>query len=544
MVQHKHVNFGLAVDVERGDSRILIVPNIKQADELDFAGFWAAYEDLIRRVKLNELKPDDYTGTTMTLTNPGTVGTTQSVPRLVQGQGLIVGTGAIAYPTEYEAADPRMLARMGVSKLITITSTYDHRVIQGAESGQFLAQLHDLLQGADRFYDEIFASLRIPYQPVRWSRDSATVEDEDSRLEKQSRVIRLINMYRVRGHLLAELNPIGWEILHHPELDLSHYGLTVWDLDREFVTDGLPGPRKQPLRQILDTLRDAYSRTIGFEYMHISDPEEKRWIQQRVESPPEELDIEDKKHVLDRLNAAEAFERFLHSKYPGNKRFSLEGAETLIAMLDTLLEETADDSQLEIVMGMSHRGRLNVLANTVGKPLKDIFRQFEGAVDEDTVQGSGDVKYHLGMTGRFKSRKGNEIGIALASNPSHLEAVDPVVEGMARAKQDLLGEDSVDKVLPVLLHGDAAFAGQGVVAETFNMSQLQGYRTGGTVHIVVNNLIGFTTAPTSDVRPPTRPTSPKWFRHPSSTSTATIPKLACAPLVLLTPTGRSSTETS
>ncbi len=495
VVQHKHVNFGLAVDVERGDSRILIVPNIKQADELDFAGFWAAYEDLIRRVKLNELKPDDYTGTTMTLTNPGTVGTTQSVPRLVQGQGLIVGTGAIAYPTEYEAADPRMLARMGVSKLITITSTYDHRVIQGAESGQFLAQLHDLLQGADRFYDEIFASLRIPYQPVRWSRDSATVEDEDSRLEKQSRVIRLINMYRVRGHLLAELNPIGWEILHHPELDLSHYGLTVWDLDREFVTDGLPGPRKQPLRQILDTLRDAYSRTIGFEYMHISDPEEKRWIQQRVESPPEELDIEDKKHVLDRLNAAEAFERFLHSKYPGNKRFSLEGAETLIAMLDTLLEETADDSQLEIVMGMSHRGRLNVLANTVGKPLKDIFRQFEGAVDEDTVQGSGDVKYHLGMTGRFKSRKGNEIGIALASNPSHLEAVDPVVEGMARAKQDLLGEDSVDKVLPVLLHGDAAFAGQGVVAETFNMSQLQGYRTGGTVHIVVNNLIGFTTAP-------------------------------------------------
>jgi 2-oxoglutarate dehydrogenase E1 component len=497
VVQHKHVNFGLAVDVERGESRILIVPNIKQADELDFAGFWSAYEDLIRRVKTNELKPEDYAGTTMTLTNPGTVGTTQSVPRLVQGQGLIVGTGAIAYPTEYEAADPKMLARMGVSKLITVTSTYDHRVIQGAESGQFLALVHDLLQGAERFYDDIFASLRIPYQPVRWSRDYAPYEDEDSRLEKQSRVIRLINMYRVRGHLLAELNPIGWEILHHPELDLSHYGLTVWDLDREFVTDGLPGPRKQPLRQILDTLRDAYCRTIGVEYMHISDPQQKQWIQQRVESPPEDLDIEEKKHILDRLNAAEAFERFLHSKYPGNKRFSLEGAESLIAMLDALLEEAADDDQLEIVMGMSHRGRLNVLANTVGKPLKGIFREFEGSIDPDTVQGSGDVKYHLGMTGRFTSRRGNEIGIALASNPSHLEAVDPVVEGMARAKQDLLGEEADDKVLPVLLHGDAAFAGQGVVAETFNMSQLQGYRTGGTVHVVVNNLIGFTTAPHS-----------------------------------------------
>jgi multifunctional 2-oxoglutarate metabolism enzyme len=495
VIQPKHVSFGLAVDIERAESRILIVPNIKEADGLDFAGFWSAYENLIRRIKTNELKPEDYAGTTMTLTNPGTVGTTQSVPRLVKGQGLIVGTGAIAYPTEYEAADPKMLARMGVSKLITVTSTYDHRVIQGAESGQFLATVHDLLEGSERFYDEIFASLRIPYQPVRWSRDYAPYEDEDALLEKQSHVIRLINMYRVRGHLLAELNPIGWEILHHPELDLSHYGLTVWDLDREFVTDGLPGPRKQLLRQIIDTLRDAYCRTVGVEYMHISDPEQKRWIQRRVESREDDLDIEDRKHILDRLNAAEAFERFLHSKYPGNKRFSLEGAESLIAMLDALLEGAADDGHLEAVMGMSHRGRLNVLANTVGKPLDDIFKQFEGSIDPDTVQGSGDVKYHLGMTGRFTSRRGNLIGLVLSSNPSHLEAVDPVVEGMARAKQDLLGEDSDDKVLPVLLHGDAAFAGQGVVAETFNMSQLQGYRTGGTVHVVVNNLIGFTTAP-------------------------------------------------
>jgi len=491
----KHVNFGLAVDMERGGQRILIVPNIKAADELDFSGFWNAYEDLIHKVKTNALKPDDYSGTTMTLTNPGTVGTTQSVPRLVKGQGLIVGTGAISYPGEFEASDPKMIARMGVAKVITVTSTYDHRVIQGAESGQFLSLLHDLLQGANRFYDEIFASLKIPYEPVRWSRDFAAFDDVDAKLEKQSRVMQLINMYRVRGHLLAELNPIGWEVLHHPELDLSHYGLTLWDLDREFLTDGVPGPRKQQLRTIIDTLRDSYSRTIGVEYMHISEPEEKRWIQERVEGPQEEFAKEERIHILDRIGAAEAFERFLHSKYTGNKRFSLEGAESTIAMLDKLIELAADDEHIEVVMGMSHRGRLNVLANIVGKPPKEIFREFEGEIDPDTVQGSGDVKYHLGMTGRFTSRAGNDIAVVLASNPSHLEAVDPVVEGMARAKQDLLGDDSRSRVLPLLLHGDAAFAGQGVVAETFNLSQLRGYGTGGTVHLVVNNLIGFTTAP-------------------------------------------------
>jgi len=491
----KHVNFGLAVDLERGGQRVLIVPNIKEADDLDFAGFWHGYEELIHKVKTNTLAPDDYSGTTITLTNPGTVGTTQSVPRLIKGQGLIVGTGAIAYPSEYEASDPKMLAQVGVSKLITVTSTYDHRVIQGAESGQFLAMIHDLLQGANRFYDEIFASLQIPYEPVRWSRDFAAFEDVDATLEKQSRVIRLINMYRVRGHLLAELNPIGWEVLHHPELDLSHYGLTLWDLDREFLTDGLPGPRKQTLRKIVDALRDAYCRTTGVEYMHMAEPDEKRWIQERVEGQIEEFSKEEKIHILDRIGAAEAFERFLHSKYTGNKRFSLEGAESTIPMLDTLIEKAADDEHLEVVMGMSHRGRLNVLANIVGKAPEVIFKEFEGEIDPNTVQGSGDVKYHLGMTGRFTSRAGNDIAVVLASNPSHLEAVDPVVEGMTRAKQDLLGDDSTGKVLPLLLHGDAAFAGQGVVAETFNMSQLPGYRTGGTVHLVVNNLIGFTTAP-------------------------------------------------
>ncbi|MDP9068409.1 MAG: multifunctional oxoglutarate decarboxylase/oxoglutarate dehydrogenase thiamine pyrophosphate-binding subunit/dihydrolipoyllysine-residue succinyltransferase subunit [Actinomycetota bacterium] len=498
VVQRKHVNFGLAVDIEKSDgSRVLLVPNIKNADELDFAEFHACYEELIRKVRNNKLTPEDFADTTVTLTNPGTVGTRLSVPRLMPNQGLIVGTGSIGYPPEYEASDPRTLARLGVGKVMTITSTYDHRVIQGAESGLFLSQVHDLLLGGERFYDEIFASLRVPYEPVRWSADRADSSSQDGELRKQARVAQLVNMYRVRGHLLADLNPIAWEVLSHPELDISHYGLSVWDLDREFLTEDLPGPQRQPLRQILDTLRDAYSRTIGVEYMHISDPQQKRWIQERVERGHADLSVEDKKHILARLNAAEGFERFLHAKYTGHKRFSLEGAESLIPMLDTLFETAVDQGMVEAVMGMSHRGRLNVLANVVGKPLPEIFKEFEGDLDPDTVQGSGDVKYHLGITGRFTSRAGNDLAVVLASNPSHLEAVDPVVEGMARAKQDLLGEEAHDRVLPVLLHGDAAFAGQGVVAETLNMSALQGYRTGGTIHVVVNNLIGFTTSPKS-----------------------------------------------
>ncbi|HEV3472300.1 MAG TPA: multifunctional oxoglutarate decarboxylase/oxoglutarate dehydrogenase thiamine pyrophosphate-binding subunit/dihydrolipoyllysine-residue succinyltransferase subunit, partial [Actinomycetota bacterium] len=496
VVQNKNVNLGLAVDIKRSDGqRVLYVPNIKNANELDFASFWDEYEDVIRRVRANQLTPEDFSGTTITITNPGTVGTRLSVPRLMPKQGLIVGVGAIDYPSEYEAADPKALAQMGVSKTFTMTSTYDHRVIQGAESGEFLAYIHDLLLGAERFYDEIFASLRIPYEPVRWSRDHVALEGSDLELEKQSRVARLINMYRVRGHLLADLDPIGFEVLAHPELDLSYYGLTVWDLDREFLTDGVPGPRRLPLRKIIDTLRDAYCRTVGVEYMHISDPEQKNWIQNRVEGDKEALARDDKLHLLDRLNAAESFERFIHSKWPGHKRFSIEGAESVIPMLDRLLELAADDLMIESVMGMAHRGRLNVLANIVGKPLREIFREFEGDIDPDSVQGSGDVKYHLGMTGRFTSRAENSIAVVLASNPSHLEAVDPVVEGMARAKQDMIGDSPHDQVLPVLLHGDAAFAGQGVVAETFLLSQLDGYTTGGTIHIVINNQLGFTTAP-------------------------------------------------
>ncbi|HVL80466.1 MAG TPA: multifunctional oxoglutarate decarboxylase/oxoglutarate dehydrogenase thiamine pyrophosphate-binding subunit/dihydrolipoyllysine-residue succinyltransferase subunit, partial [Actinomycetota bacterium] len=498
VVRHEHVNLGLAVDVERKDgSRTLLVPNIRDADTLDFEGFWTAYEDVIRKVRANKITPADFAGTTITLTNPGTIGTVMSVPRLMPGQGLIVGTGAIDFPAEYRGADPATLAAMGIGKVITVTSTYDHRIIQGAESGLFLDRLSDLITGEHGFYDEVFASLRIPYEPIRWSRDRqagvGAATATESVLEKNVKVMQLINMYRVRGHLLADLNPLTWEPKAHLELDPSFYGLSVWDLDREFLTGGVGDRDRATLREVLGILRDAYCRTVGIEYMHIQEADQKAWIQDRVEGVKTEFSADDKKHLLEWLNKAEAFERFLHTKYVGHKRFGLEGAESLIPMLAWLLEEAADAGMQETVVGMAHRGRLNVLANIVGKSFRQIFREFDGDIDPETTQGSGDVKYHLGAKGAFTARSGKEIAVSVASNPSHLEAVDPVVEGIVRAKQDLFGPGGQDAVLPLLLHGDAAFAGQGVVAETLNLSQLPGYKTGGTVHIVVNNIIGFTT---------------------------------------------------
>jgi 2-oxoglutarate dehydrogenase E1 component len=502
VVRRDGVNLGLAVDVEKeGGARSLVVPNIKGADQMDFARFWGAYEDVIRRVRTNKLTPDDFAGTTVTLSNPGTIGTQLSVPRLMRGQGLIVATGRIDYPTEYQGADPMTLAGLGVGKVIGVTSTYDHRVIQGAESGLFLAKLEELITGGGGFYEEVFASLGIPYEPVRWSADTGSTvgrEAVEAMREKQAHVLRLINMFRVRGHLLANLNPLGEEkVLAHPELDPSYHGLSVWDLDRDFFVDDLPGARVRPLRDVLDLLRDAYCGTVGIEYMHIQEPDQKRWIQERVEGVSRELTKDDQLHVLDRLNSAEGFERFLHTKYVGHKRFSLEGAETLIPMLDVLLEDAAGRGIDRVVMGSAHRGRLNVLANIVGKSYRRIFGEFEGDIDPDSVQGSGDVKYHVGATGKFTGRNDTTITVELASNPSHLEAVDPVVEGMTRAWQDMAHGQDRSKVLPLLIHGDAAFAGEGVVAETFGMSALPGFTTGGTVHVVVNNQLGFTTAPSA-----------------------------------------------
>ncbi len=504
------VNFGLAIDMERRGKRTLLVPNIKSADQLNFAQLLGTYNDLIRRARDNKLEISDFQQTTATLTNPGMIGTNLSVPRLMNGQGVIVGVGSIGYPTEYYAFPPEMISKTGISQIMTITSTYDHRVIQGAESGAFLAHIDALLRGEHNFFQEIFSDLNIPYQPWTLSTDSTPrvgtygYMSEVDVIQKEASVLQLIRAYRVRGHLQADINPLGYDWEYHPELDPATYGLTIWDLDREFVTGGLGGKDLLPLRDIVDILRRTYTRQIGTEFMHISSVEEKRWIANRIEPNGTEFTITDneKRRMLEKLNAAEAFETFLHTKYIGHKRFSLEGSETIIPMLDRILSDAAEKGVDEVVMGMAHRGRLNLLANIMNKPYEVIFSEFEGNIDPNTTQGSGDVKYHLGSTSVHNSPDGRSVNIALASNPSHLEAVNPVVEGMVRAKQearrnspDNPDNDYLDSVIPILIHGDAAFAGQGVVAETLHLSQLPGYRTGGTIHIVINNQIGFTTGP-------------------------------------------------
>ncbi len=500
-IHHPGVNLGLAVDMEgRDGERVLIVPNIKDVEQMDFAGYWAAYEALIRRVRSNEITPEDFAGTTVSITNPGMIGTVQSVPRLMVGQGLIVGVGAIIYPPEYEAADTSTLARLGIGRVITMTSTYDHRVIQGAQSGRFLDRIHRFLLGEDRFYDDIFESVKIPYTPARWAVDDNPPFGTPAWAEKQARVFSLINAYRVRGHLIADLDPLRQETPKMPaELDPLTYGLTIWDLEREFATNGVGGETVLTLGTLLGRLRDAYCRTIGIEYMHIQNQVEKAWIQSRLERDAEPFTTEEKVEILERLNQAEAFEAFLHTKYVGHKRFGLEGVESLIPLLTSILDDAAADGVEQAVIGMAHRGRLNVLANVVGKSRAKIFREFEGDVDPETIQGSGDVKYHLGAVGIHRSRAGDDIEVEVVANPSHLEAVDPVLEGVVRAKQEMIGKHGYQKVMPILLHGDAAFAGQGVVVETLNLSQLLGYRTGGTVHVVVNNQVGFTTS-TIDAR--------------------------------------------
>jgi 2-oxoglutarate dehydrogenase E1 component len=497
LVQPAHVNFGLAIDLPKADgTRSLVVANIKSAETMDFAQFWAAYEDVIRRARAGKLTVDDFSGTTISLTNPGTIGTNHSVPRFTPGQGAIIGVGAMEYPAEFLGMSREALAEMAVSKIITLTSTYDHRIIQGAESGDFLRRIHGLLLGEDGFYDQVFRSLRIPYEPVRWVPDVRI--SHEGQIDKEARVIEVIEAYRRNGHLMADTDPLEFKVRTHPDLDIVEHGLTLWDLDRHFPVGGFAGERTMALRDILGVLRNSYCRTVGVEYMHITDPEEREWLQKRVEVKADQPDREKQKHILGRLNAAEAFETFLQTKYVGQKRFSLEGGESVIPILDEVLIAGIDHGLDEIAIGMAHRGRLNVLANVLGKSYSKIFGEFEGNIDPSTVQGSGDVKYHLGAEGSFAHpfKDGAEIAVSLASNPSHLETVNPVLEGIARAKQDMIdkGEGGFT-VMPVLLHGDSAFAGQGVVAETLNLSQLRGYRTGGTVHVVINNQVGFTTSP-------------------------------------------------
>lgn len=492
-----HINLGLAIDLQGKDGkRSLVVAGIKRCETMRFAQFVAAYEDIVRRARDGKLTAEDFAGVTISLTNPGTIGTVHSVPRLMAGQGAIIGVGAMEYPAEFQGASPERIAELGIGKLITLTSTYDHRIIQGAESGDFLRTIHEMVL-SDGFWDEIFRGLGIPYEPVRWRADNP-----DSIADKNPRVIELIAAYRNRGHLMADIDPLRLDnsrFRSHPDLDVLTHGLTLWDLDREFKVDGFAGAQYKKLRDVLSVLRDAYCRHVGVEYTHILEPEQQQWLQQRIETKHEKPTVAQQKYILSKLNAAEAFETFLQTKYVGQKRFSLEGAESVIPMMDAVIDQCAEHGLDEVVIGMPHRGRLNVLANIIGKPYRQIFTEFEGNLNPSQAHGSGDVKYHLGATGVYLQMFGdNDIQVSLTANPSHLEAVDPVLEGQVRAKQDLLDKGDTEEgysVVPLMLHGDAAFAGQGVVAETLNLALLPGYRVGGTIHIIVNNQIGFTTSP-------------------------------------------------
>ena len=492
-----HTNLGLAIDLQgKEGARQLVVAAIKGTDAMRFGQFIAAYEDIVRRARDGKLTAEDFSGVTISLTNPGTIGTVHSVPRLMRGQGAIIGVGAMEYPAEFQGASEERIAELGIGKLITLTSTYDHRIIQGAESGDFLRTVHELLL-SDDFFDEIFHELGIPYEPVRWRTDNP-----DSIVDKNARVIELIAAYRNRGHLMADIDPLRLDksrFRNHPDLDVTTHGMTLWDLDRVFKVNGFAGAEHKKLRDVLGLLRDSYCRHVGVEYTHILEPDQQKWLEERVEVKHEKPTVAQQKYVLSKLNAAEAFETFLQTKYVGQKRFSLEGAETVIPMMDAVIDQAAEHALDEVVIGMPHRGRLNVLANIVGKPYSQIFSEFEGNLNPSQAHGSGDVKYHLGANGTYLQMFGdNDIAVSLVANPSHLEAVDPVLEGIVRAKQDLLNKgDGPDgfTVVPLMLHGDAAFAGQGVVAETLNLALLRGYRTGGTIHIVVNNQIGFTTSP-------------------------------------------------
>jgi len=321
---------------------------------------------------------------------------------------------------------------------------------------------------------------------------------DEEQVTLQSRVEALIYRYRDLGHLLSCLDPLSACPTDHPLLSPEAFDLSDKDFDREFYTNIFPDKKIAPLRDIIKALRQTYCQSVGVEYMHLQDPDERIWLQERMEPVLNRPTVnkEEKIRLLKRLHQASIFEQFLHRKYVGQTRFSLEGAESLIPMLDTLLEKVAARGCREVILGMAHRGRLNVQANILGKSYEDIFCEFESSYDPDSLVGAGDVKYHNGFLADITTAGDDEIRVFLVNNPSHLESVDPVVEGFARARQDMLAaKDRQKSVMALLIHGDAGFAGQGIVAETLNMSQLEGYGTGGTVHIIINNQIGYTTLP-------------------------------------------------
>ncbi len=505
-------HLGLAVDVERKDgSRGLVVPVLRHADRMDFPSFLATYESLVDRARHHRLMPDDFVGATITLTNPGGLGTSASVPRLMAGQACIVAVGAIAHPAEYHDVPADRVAGLGISKVMTITSTYDHRVIQGAESGEFLRTMDRLLQGEETFYEDVAEQLGVSLLPrveppipaapslVR----SVATPDGTPDLQCVAAAMGLIRSYRTHGHLAAHLDPLGTEPVGDPALDPECLGLSpevMASIPSSILRIAVPG---DTLAEAFPEFRNRYCGTLAYEIEHVSNHEERTWLRETIESGAHRVSLDAASQValLGHLTRVEALERFLHKAYLGQKRFSIEGVDMLVPMLEATLQSAARQGAHEVVIGMAHRGRLNVLAHIIGRPYVAIFAEFEGTPhpgsEHEEEMGTGDVKYHHGAEGAFPTESGRAITVTLAHNPSHLEFVGPVVDGRARAEQtqrrghEIYHDPRV--ALPVIIHGDAAFAGQGVVAETLNLGGLAGYRTGGSLHIITNNQVGFTT---------------------------------------------------
>ncbi len=515
------VHLGLAVDAERKDgTRFLIVPVIKGADALDFVQFRAKYEELVAKARDNKLSPDELQGASFTLTNPGGIGTAASVPRLLAGQGAIIAAGAIGYPPGFASANEATLKSFGVSKIMQMTSTYDHRVIQGAQSGEYLKRVDELLQGKDNFYETLFASLGLTAGAPPQVQTSAmpslvsaaaptqaqpAVAPSDEMLRAVAAGMAIVAAYRTHGHLAAHLDPLGTPPIGDPSLEPANWGLTPAlqsAIPASVLRVKVPG---NTLAEVLPRLRETYSSTIAYEVEHISNTEQREWLRDVIESGKHKISLSQEQQIelLRRLTRVEAFERYLRKTFLGQKTFSGEGLDVMVPVLEEMLELLAREGTSNAVLGMAHRGRLATIAHVVNMPYEEILAEFEAAHERGEVQGdddvTGDVKYHHGATGTYHGADGSSIRVTLANNPSHLEAVDPVVEGTARALQTdhthPVPAQDIKKAAPILIHGDSAFMGQGIVAEVFNLQSLPGYETGGTVHIIANNQVGFTTDP-------------------------------------------------
>ena len=519
------VNLGIAVDVERKDGgRTLMVPVIRDAGRLSFSEFLAAFNDLIARARDNTLTADDLQGANVSLTNPGGIGTIASVPRLMKGQGTIVATGAIGYPPGLAAVG----AAIGAEKVMTMTSTYDHRIIQGAESGQFLQVVDQYLQGEHEFYEQVFADLSAtlgpaPAAPAPRAAAATSVvpapaeaapapaaapseAPSEQLLQAVQAATSLVKAHRTHGHLAARLDPLGSEPEGDPALDPEPLGLTpeiMQLIPAKILRTYVPGAT---LADALPHLRETYCGTIAYEIEHIASHRQRMWLREKIESGAfrAPLSDEEKRKLLRRLTQVDSLERFMHKAYLGQKQFSIEGLDTTVPMLDEMIQLSAAHGAREVVLGMAHRGRLNVLAHNLGRAYETIFREFEGASSIEAVTtipqgGTGDVKYHHGAQGTYRLENDGSIIVRLESNPSHLEYVSPVVEGATRAiqtsRQGPHAHLDTNAAIPIILHGDAALPGQGVVSETLNLQALDGYTVGGTLHLIQNNQVGFTTDP-------------------------------------------------